>query len=137
MGPSAAADAKPRAGTNVRAAAPAGTSRRSWRRVLRSIPEARAISRSSRLHARPLGAFEYERGQGAAGQRAGIDADAVALQIGPRGDGVAVHDDLAVFRLGLEKLVANPQHVFLDLLLEGKARTNAGMDEEVVAFAMG
>src|SRR3546814_12611146 len=58
-------------------------------------------------------AFEYEAGQPPRRVSAGIDADAVGPDLGFRRDGVAVHDDLAVVGVGLEKQLANPQHVFL------------------------
>src|SRR5690242_6227475 len=147
MGVGADATARTRAGESV---APHAAKRRMVRRCTRflfSTPPtkqppflnvliATVASGLLRLQKGPFGAFENEGGERAAGERAGIDADAVALHIGPRGDGVAVHDDLAVLRLGLEKLVANPQQIFFDLLLERNARTNAGVNEEVVAFAM-
>src|SRR5260221_3966797 len=86
---------------------------------------ARALSG---LQERPALAVEHEAGELAAGEGAGVDADAVALDLGRVGDGVAVHNDLAEIDAREEKLVADPQHVLHRLLVERDARLDPGMD---------
>src|SRR6266851_6428992 len=84
-----------------------------------------------------LAPFEDEAGEPAAGEGAGIDADAVALHLRPRRDGVPVHDDHAEILLGEQEVVADPQQVLRGLLVERHAGPHPGMGEEIVALPVG
>src|SRR5690348_11397582 len=120
MGSGPDATARTRAGES---AAPSAAKRRTVRRCTRFPPSTPLTRQRSflnvliatfaggllRLQKGPFGAFENEGGERPAGEGAGVDADTVAPHIGPRRDGMAVDDDLAILRLGIEKLVANPQ----------------------------
>src|SRR5260221_12908076 len=90
----------------------------------------------SGLQERPGFAVEHEAGELAAGEGAGVDADAVALDLGRLGDVVAMDDDLAEIDARAEKLVADPQHVLQRLGVERHARLDPGMDEIEVALDM-
>src|SRR5258707_15109057 len=69
----------------------------------------------SSLQEGPALVLEDEAGETAAGEGAGIDADAVLLHVRRLGDGVAVDDDLAVVVAAVEEAVADPEAILRDL----------------------
>src|ERR1044071_1550125 len=81
-----------------------------------------------------LAAFEHQRRQHARGERAGVDADAVGLDLRLPRDRVPVDDDLAEILLAAEELLADPEHVLVGLVVERDAGADAGVDEEEVAL---
>ena len=77
-------------------------------------------------------AFDDQASQPAGGVGAGIDVDPVWPHVGLEDRRVPVDDDLAETVFAEEKVVANPEQVFLALLLKGNARLHSGMDEEEI-----
>jgi hypothetical protein len=78
-------------------------------------------------------ALEADRGQPAAGEGAGVDADPVGADVDILGDRMAVDDHLAEAVAVAEEIVADPAEVAGRLLLDRDARPEAGMDEQIVA----
>lgn len=83
------------------------------------------------------GPVENHRGQRAGHEGAGVDADTVFPHIRPRGDRVAMDDDVVMARPGIEEFAADPNQVALILVGQGDPRPDPGMNERVVALDMG
>ncbi len=78
------------------------------------------------------GALQHQARELVAGVGPGIDADPVIADVGAFGDGMTMHDHLSVIGPGIEKFVADPEHVFRFLFLERRARPDAGVNEQVI-----
>src|SRR5690625_50254 len=94
------------------------------------------IPTSLNLQKLAAGSLEHDRGQGVAVGGAGIDIDPVRQVLRGRYDGMPMDDDAAMVVWAVRKGLANPDQVFPPLLIEGDARANSGMGEEVVSFPM-
>jgi hypothetical protein len=68
---------------------------------------------------------------------AGIYIDAVWQQFGPFSRRMTMHDDLAEIGPTLQKLVANPEKIFLRLTLKRNARTHTRMADEIATHKQG
>ena len=80
--------------------------------------------------------FKNQTGQATAGECAGIDADAVGTQSRGLGDTVPVDDDLAEIEARLKEFVADPKHVFRNLMIERDTWPDARMHEGIIALDM-
>src|SRR5262249_31008346 len=76
---------------------------------------------------------EHDRGQATREEHAGVDVDAIALQLGLAGDvgRVTVYDDEAVIAFVVQELLPDPDQRPLRLILERPFRNYPGMNEEV------
>jgi len=81
-----------------------------------------------------LPAFEHECGEHSGRIRTRVDADPIVPHLRLRADGVAVHDDLAVISLIVEKKLPNPQNIVVALRLEWNAGPNPRVHEEISAL---
>src|SRR5262249_30278910 len=79
------------------------------------------------------GALQNDAGQDPRHIGAGIDADTVRAQQGVGIGRMAVDDDLAEIGRAVEELLADPEEVFLVLILERNAGFYARMDEIIIA----
>jgi len=77
--------------------------------------------------------FQSKAGQAASGIGSGINSDAVGTNLWGDRRRVAVYNKLAMFRLATQKRLANSQKIIAILAIEGDARPDPGMTEEVIA----
>src|SRR3954471_19624940 len=90
-----------------------------------------------RVDKSPFGAVDDQRGQDACSISPCINADAIGAFLNRRSDRMAVHDREAVIGLIEQKRLADPAQVRLRLLLQLDARSDAGMNEQIVPEAAG
>src|SRR5690348_3240356 len=99
----------------------------------------RGRNRSSGLHARvqipAFPALDSQRRQDAGREGSGVDADSVRALLDFGADGVPVDDDEAVRRLVLQEGLSDPAQVALPLFVKRHARSDPGMNKEIVAEA--
>ena len=76
-----------------------------------------------------------KRGEDPGSIGAGVDPDAIGTHFDLGPDGMAVDDDEAMIGLVEQEGLADPAKVGLALLIELDARTNTGVDEEIIAEA--
>ena len=82
------------------------------------------------------GFVDPDAGQDARGKGAGINVDPVGPELRHAHGRMAMHDALAEIAVVVKERIADPQEVFLGLILWGDTWPDAGMDELVAANEM-
>ncbi len=102
-----------------------------WEEIRSTPSDWDAIGKGGRLRRdeAPIGAFENEAGQHVGGVGAGVDADSVIVDLGPRRQRMAVDDDPSQGVAGEQERVAYPHQIVGVLLGDRNPRPNAGVDE--------
>ena len=77
--------------------------------------------------------FDRDCSQNARSPRAGVNVDAIAVELGMLHRSVAVNHNLPVIRVRLKKIVSYPVQVFGILLIERNAGANPGMNKQEVS----